>query len=123
MWSPDGKWIAYFSDKSGEYEIYVRAQDGSGDEKRVTTDGHAYRFGPAWSPDSTKIVFAEKTMKLFYVDINSGKPVLIDQGRTGVINSYDWSPDGKWILYQVDGQSVFTDNVVFDRREEVISCY
>ncbi len=117
-WSPDGKWIAYFSDKSGEYEIYVRAQDGSGDEKRVTTDGHAYRFGPAWSPDSTKILFAEKTMKLFYVDINSGKPVLIDQGRTGVINSYDWSPDGKWIAYAKSLDNRFSQVLLYSIDEK-----
>src|SRR5207247_2165994 len=51
-WSPDGKWIAYFSDRTGEYELYLRAQDGSGEERRITTDAQAFRFGPAWSPDS-----------------------------------------------------------------------
>jgi tricorn protease len=98
-WSPDGKSIAYFSDKTGEYELYTRPQDGSGDEKRITTDSTVFRSGPAWSPDSTKILFAEKSLKLYYVDINTGKPVLIDQGRTFAINSYDWSPDSKWVAY------------------------
>ena len=41
VWSPDGKWIAYLSDRSGEYEIYLRKGDGEGDETRVTTDGDA----------------------------------------------------------------------------------
>ncbi|MGB8510765.1 MAG: hypothetical protein WCD76_20505, partial [Pyrinomonadaceae bacterium] len=100
-WSPDGKWIAYFSDRTGEYELYIRSQDGTGEERRITTDGAAFRFGPAWSPDSTKLLFGEKTLKLFYVDINNGggKPVLIDGSRQGAINSYDWSPDSKWVTY------------------------
>jgi tricorn protease len=98
-WSPDGKWIAYFSDKTGEYELYIRAHDGAGQERRITTDSQAYRFGPVWSPDSTKLLFAEKTMKLFYVDINDGKSVLIDETQNGLIDSYDWSPDSRWIAY------------------------
>jgi tricorn protease len=98
-WSPDGKWIAYFSDRTGEYELYVRAQDGSGEERRITTDGNAFRSGPSWSPDSTKILFGEKTLRLYYVDINDGKPVLINQSENGPINSYDWSPDSKWVAF------------------------
>ncbi|HKS40783.1 MAG TPA: PDZ domain-containing protein [Blastocatellia bacterium] len=98
-WSPDGKWIAYFSDKTGEYELYIRAQDGTGEEKRITTDGRAFRSGPTWSPDSTKLLFAEKTLKLFYVDVTDGKPVMVDQSQVGSINSYDWSPDSKWVTY------------------------
>ncbi|HKP85666.1 MAG TPA: PDZ domain-containing protein, partial [Blastocatellia bacterium] len=106
-WSPDGKWVAYFSDRTGEYELYIRAQDGSGEEKRITTDGQAFRSGPAWSPDSTKILFAEKTFKLFYVDINGGKPVMVDQSNVFAINSYDWSPDSKWVAYAKPGDNGF----------------
>ena len=98
-WSPDGKWIAYFSDRTGEYELYVRSQDGAGEERRITHDGAAYRYGPAWSPDSTKLLFGEKTLKLFYVNVNDGKPVLIDQSRNGGIDDYDWSPDSKWVAF------------------------
>ena len=98
-WSPDGKWIAYFSDRTGEYELYVRPQDGVGEERRITRDGAAYRYGPAWSPDSTKILFGEKTLKLFYANVSDGKPVLIAQSRNGGINDYDWSPDSKWVAY------------------------
>jgi tricorn protease len=49
-WSPDGQWVAYLSDRSGEYEIYVRPSDGSGEERRVTRDGDTWRFAPVWSP-------------------------------------------------------------------------
>ncbi|HKF59323.1 MAG TPA: PDZ domain-containing protein [Blastocatellia bacterium] len=107
-WSPDGKWITYFSDKTGDYELYIRPQDGSGEEKRITTDGHAFRFRPVWSPDSKKILFAEKTLKLFYVDINDGKPVLVDESHRQVIGEYKWSPDSKWIAYAKANGNTFS---------------
>jgi tricorn protease len=117
VWSPDGKWIAYFSDATGEYELYIRPQDGSGPEKRITTDAQAYRYGPKWSPDSSKLLFAEKTLKLFYVDINDGKPVLVDQSHFGTINEYDWSGDGKWIAYAKGGANSFARVYLFSTEQ------
>ncbi len=100
VWSPDGKWIAYFSDKSGEMEIYVEAQDGKGEARRVTEDGAVYRFGLMWSPDSEKLLFADKTQSLFYVDSDGGKPRKIDQGVAWEIKRYQWSPDSRWVVYE-----------------------
>jgi tricorn protease len=97
-WSPDGKWVAYLSDKTGEWEIYLRPQM-SGDEVRVTNDGAVYRYGPAWSPDSKKLLFWDKKLRLWYVDIDEKKPVQIDQGEYGPINGGDWSPDSRWVVY------------------------
>jgi tricorn protease len=121
VWSPDGKWIAYFSDASGEYELYMRPQDGSGQEKRITTDGHAYRDGPKWSPDSTKLLFEEKTLKLYYVDVNDGKPVVVDESHNGRITEYDWAPDSKWITYAKNGANNFGQVYLYslDQRKPV----
>jgi len=98
-WSPDGKWIAYISDASGEDEIYIVPQDGKGSAVRITTDGNAFRFAPVWSPDSKKLAYADKNLKLFYVDVDEKEPVLIDTARYGEITQYDWSPDSKWVAY------------------------
>src|SRR6185436_15217577 len=98
-WSPDGKWIAYTSDRSGEYELYVRAQDGSGEERRLTSLGAGFRSGLMWSPDSTKLLFADITLALFVVDVAGGAPALIDRSNHDAIRRYDWSPDGKWVVY------------------------
>jgi tricorn protease len=106
-WSPDGKSIAYFSDVTGEYELYVQPQDARGATKRVTTDGHAYRFGTKWSPDSHRIAFAEKSNRLFWIDASGGSPTLIDESLFGLIDSYDWSPDSKWIAYEKRGSNQF----------------
>ena len=98
-WSPDGKWIAYLSDRTGEQEIYITPQDGMGKETRITTDGKMFRMPPVWSPDSKKLLFADKDLRLFYVDIDQKTPVLIDQGKYFDITDYVWAPDSKWVAY------------------------
>ncbi len=98
-WSPDGRWIAYLSDRSGEYELYLKPQDGVGSEVRITTDGTMFRLPPVWSPDSKKLAFADKSLRLFYVDVNEKKPVRVDEGKYADLTDYSWSPDSKWIAY------------------------
>ncbi len=102
-WSPDGKWIAYLSDRSGEYEIWVRPGDGSGTERRVTTDGDIWRFAPAWSPDSKKLAFGDKKARLRIADVESGKVRDADSGRYGTLEIYRWSPDSRFLAYPKTG--------------------
>ena len=98
-WSPDGQWIAYLSDKSGEYEIYTRPQMG-GEETRITSDGAGnYRYGLLWSPDSKKLAYWDKTNKLWYVGLEDKKPVLVDMSDYGTIGDPAWSPDSLWLAY------------------------
>lgn len=98
-WSPDGKWIAYLSDRSGEDELYIIPQDGMGQEIRITTDGRMFRLPPVWSPDSKMLLYADKDLRLFYVDLQTRQPVLIDQGKYDDLTDYAWSPDSKWVAY------------------------
>lgn len=107
VWSPDGKWIAYFSDRTGEYEIYIRASDGSDEERRITTRSSGYLFNPVWSPDSSKLLFTDNTLKFFYVDVNGGKPILIDQSRNSEIYNYSWSPDSRFVAYAKANDNLF----------------
>jgi tricorn protease len=99
-WSPDGKWIAYLSDKTGEYEVYIRPQMG-GEETRITSDGGTYRYGPVWSPDSKKLVYWDrnKVHQLWYVSVEEKKPVLVDKAEYGDISDASWSPDSLWLAY------------------------
>ncbi|MBI2213059.1 MAG: PD40 domain-containing protein [Acidobacteria bacterium] len=101
-WSPDGKWIAYLSDKTGEYEIFVRSADGSGDERRVTTDGSVWRFEPRWSPDGTKLAYADKDLRLRITDVATGRTIDVDRGGYGDITHYRWSPDSRWLTFSKD---------------------
>lgn len=97
-WSPDGRWVAYLSDRTGEYELYIRPQDGGGEETRITFDGRIWREQPVWSPDSKSLLFSDASRKLWIVTIAGKQPKLVDSDVTGYGNG-SWSPDSKWIAY------------------------
>ncbi len=98
-WSPDGKYIAYISDATGEFEVYIMKQDGSEKPVQLTSDSKTYIFGLEWSPDSKKILFNTKKQELKYVDIESKKITLVETSDRSPFFSYNWSPDSKWITY------------------------
>ncbi|MFC4728052.1 S41 family peptidase [Coralloluteibacterium thermophilus] len=102
-WSPDGRWIAYYSDASGEYELYIRAQDGSGEPRRITHDGDIWRFTPVWSPDSARLAFGDKRQRLRVVEVASGRIVEVDRSTREDITDYTWSPDSRWLAYVKTG--------------------
>ena len=107
-WSPDGRWIAYVSDRSGEDEIYIAPQDGLGKEQQITSGYKGFKFAPAWSFDSKKLAWADKDLRLWYVDINDRKPVEVDRGKYGEITNYAWSPDSRWLVYDKSENSGFS---------------
>ncbi len=98
-WSPDGKWIAYISDKSGEFEIYIENQDGNGLTEQVTSNSDTYIFNFKWSPDSKKILYNDKKQRLIVVDVKTRIPEIIDHSDESPRFTYNWSPDSKWITY------------------------
>lgn len=98
-WSPDGKWIAFISDATGEDEIYIVPQDGSGFPQKLTKDADTYKYQISWSPDSTKILWNDKLLRLNYVDIKTRKVVQVAKADAWEITSFTWSPDSKWIAY------------------------
>ena len=103
-WSPDGKTVAYWSDRSGDYELTLcHAKDGSG-ERKLTDYGTGYRYQIYWSPDSKKIAFIDKTMNIYVYDIDLNRTAKVDQGlwmyQYGLHNfKPDWSPDSRWLAY------------------------
>ncbi|MDD4729766.1 MAG: PDZ domain-containing protein [Dysgonamonadaceae bacterium] len=98
-WSPDGKHLAYISDKTGEFEIYMAKQDGSEDPVQLTNGANTYIFSLEWSPDSKKILFHNKKKELCYVDVNTKKVTIVETSDRSTRFSYSWSPDSKWITY------------------------
>lgn len=98
-WSPDGKYVAFISDKSGEYEIYIRKADGSGPAEQLTKNAETYKYSLQWSPDSKKIMWSDKKLRLRYIDIKSKEITEVAKSKIWEYRSFDWSPDSKWIAY------------------------
>ncbi len=106
-WSPDGQWIAYMSDKTGEDELYIILADGKGEEVRLTSDGHCYRYHMLWSPDSKKLAWSDKNTSLYWIDINKKEVVQVDDNPKGELRDFEWSPDSKWLVYVKPGANDF----------------
>ena len=98
-WSPDGKWIAYFSDESGEYALHLRSQNGMGEVKKINLGKGAFYYSPTWSPDSKKIAYTDNHLNLWYVEVEKGTPVKVTTSIRGRGFSQSWSPDSRWIAY------------------------
>lgn len=107
-YSPDGKWIAYVSDRSGREELYVSAVDGAGEPQKLT-DIDALKASYTWSPDSTQIAFTSSDGKLRTVAVASKETKEITASRYGNVGKPDWSPDGKWLAYSKPDSSRVTD--------------
>ena len=101
-WSPDGRWLAYLSDATGEYELYLRekGEDGFGEARQLTTGGDIWKFDPVWSANSKRLAWADRGRNLWIVEAGGGEPTLADRGFRGDLDNYSFSPDGRWLVYE-----------------------
>ena len=101
-WSPDGKFLSYFSDKSGEYKLYIEAQDGLTPPREIALPNTKHYYTPAWSPDGKKILYTDTDLKLWVLDVATGQGKIVGEDPwmvpTRTMNPV-WSPDSKWIAY------------------------
>jgi len=125
-WSPDGKWISYFSDRSGEYQLVIEAQDGITPPRSIALAGKGHYYTPSWSPDSKKVLYSDTNLKVWVVDITSGQTKLLGEDPwmvpTRTLNP-TWSPDSKWVAYSSRLRSlyhaVFISNVETGETHQV----
>ena len=110
-WSPDGKFVSYISDQNGEDEIFIKDQTGAEKAIQVTSNSTTYKFSPIWSPDSKRLLWADKEGKLNIVDIDSKTSSIIAEAESFEISSYSWSNDSKWVAYVMP--SNFTVSRIF----------
>jgi tricorn protease len=72
-WSPDGKWISYFSDKSGEYKLVIESQDGVGQPREIALAKPQFFYTPVWSPDSKKLMYTDSNLNVLVMDVATGQ--------------------------------------------------
>jgi len=116
-WSPDGKWIAYVSDKSGDDEIYLIDQMGEEKEKKLTSDGH-FKKNVMWSPDSEKLLYSNEANELYMLEIDDSDPELICRNEHRDITTYHWSPDSRWIAYDFAKRNRSRDIYIYDTGKD-----
>ncbi|MBD3627033.1 S41 family peptidase [Cyclobacterium sp.] len=124
-WSPDGRYIAYWSDRTGEYELTIRDMESPGEETTLSDYGPGYRYRIFWSPDSEKMAFIDKTMTLYIYDHNTKVTSRVDQMKFlyegGLRNfSISWSPDSRYLTYEKDLSNRKTAIAIYDYQEKAL---
>ena len=125
-WSPDGKLVAFWSDRTGEYELTVRNADGSGGERTVTKLGPGFRYRIFWSPDSTRVVFADQAMNINLCDVATGAVTKIDKGLymlEGALEAFtaSWTADSRWVAYGRDVDSRMGAIFIYDTQDKKLT--
>lgn len=102
VFSPDGQWLAFETDRDGQWEIYRMHLDGSHQE-RLTRDGAADR-SPSYSPDGRYLAFqsnrkpGDRRSDLYLLDLELGEEFLVSDDEADEAFPR-FSPDGRWLLY------------------------
>jgi tricorn protease len=130
-WSPDGKSVAFWSDKSGENELHIINME-TGKEKQLTSYGAGYRYQLYWSPDSKKLGFVDKAMKIKVYETDNNRTIDVDQGLSmyeGSLRNFSvsWSSDSRWMAYGRDlpnkNLAIFIYDLQKYTRHQVTSGY
>jgi tricorn protease len=123
-WSPNGRYIAYWSDQSGEYELTIRDLKNGNSEKQITKLGPGFRYRLYWSPDSKKVAFVDQTMAILLADVSSGEVEQIDKDISlfegGLQNfSVSWSSDSRWVCYDKSLDNSNSAIFIYDAKEKM----
>ena len=113
QWSPDGKYIAYISDATGETELYLQDSEG-GEPTLLTKNNDTYIRTFQWSPDSKKIVYTDRKNRINLLDVSNKQLTTISQSLLGEARNVSFSPDNNWLTYSRVSDNNFSIVYVYD---------
>lgn len=120
-WSPSGRWIAYASDESGEYNIHVVQSDGKTEPRQLTDMTGKYWMAMEWSPDSEALLALDKSGEMYLIDVESGEASQFDKEPWANMTQVSWSPDSRYITYSKGGENPLTSAIyIYDTEEDTI---
>jgi tricorn protease len=110
VWSPDGKSIAFISDRNGEENLWLAPASGTGEARQLTSESKLHLNGPEWSPDSKLIAFGDSSLALWLINAETKQKTLVARSEHGQIGGYSFSPDGKWMAYSRN-EGIFVESL------------
>jgi len=110
-WSPDGRWISYVSDETGEYEVYITQSDGLGETRQLTEGSETFYYGATWSPDSETIAYADKAGNLYLTEIGTGDTTFVEKEPWANPITPSWSRDSRYLTYAMQQDESITSVV------------
>ena len=116
-WSPDGKWVCYFSDRSGEYQLVLEPQDGLPPNRVIALEHPSHYYTVSWSPDSKKLLYHDTNLHVWVLDVASGHAKIVGEDPWMVpvrTLSPTWSPDSRWVAYASHLNSLYRAIFVAD---------
>ena len=114
--SPDGKWIAAWTEVNGEEQLLLHASDNGGAPRQLGTTGPGWHFGPLFSPDGKRLAWGDEKFRLMVTDAESGAAAPADTASQAEVTQYAWSPDGRYLAYTVGLENGFNQVKVWDGR-------
>jgi tricorn protease len=119
-WSPDGSQIAFISDRTGEDQLYVVSQDGTGEARQVTSGFESMLFAPAWSPDGKHIALSDKYGKLHVVTVADGSAVEVADEKGGLQTDFAWSPCGGHLAFTLTDENDFASIYIWSMADRQV---
>lgn len=114
LYSPDGKYIAFISDKSGEYEVYIQKSDLSEPPIQLTKNTKTYIYRIMWSPNSKYILYNDRLYNLYCIDVEKKELKLIDKSDYFEIHEFSWSPDSRYVVYSLPVYGMYNKLLIHD---------